>query len=154
MRTVVARLGAGVATAGLAVLVTGTFLPWLRSGSVLRDSYQSAGAVRDLVGGLNAQVSALLAGWPAVIPCCAVSVAGYALGLRRSAAILGLVVAVTVGTAAGLVAVQTTGAAALVGPVTIGPVVTLVGATIVLIGTITVVICPRAARWGAAGGSP
>jgi hypothetical protein len=110
--------------------------------------------VRDLVGGLNGQVSAVLAGWPAVIPCCAVCVAGYALGLRRSAAVLGLVVAVTVGTAAGLVAVQGSGADALVGPVTIGPVVTLVGATIVLIGTITVVICPRAARWGVAGGSP
>jgi hypothetical protein len=153
MRTVAARLGAGAAAAGLAILVLGTFLPWLRSGSVLRDSYQSAGALRGLIGGLNDQASALLAGWPAVIPCCAVCVAGYALGLRRSAAVLGLVVAATVGTAAGLVAVQAGGPDSLVAPVTTGPAVTLTGATIVLIGAIIVVICPRAARWGRSGGS-
>lgn len=153
MRTVVARLGAGVATTGLAVLVIGTFLPWLRSGSVLRDSYQSAGALRGLVSGLNAQAGTLLAAWTVIIPCCAVCVAGYALGLRRTAAVLGLIVSIVVGTAAGLVAVQGSAASGVIGPVTTGPVVTLVGATIVLAGAIIVVICPRAGRLGTGGGS-
>ncbi|HEX9335494.1 MAG TPA: hypothetical protein VF892_06400 [Pseudonocardiaceae bacterium] len=153
MRMVVARLGAGVATVGIAVLVTGTFLPWLRSGAVLRDSYQSVGALRGLVAGLNAQVGTLLAAWSVVIPCCAVCVAGYALGLRRSAAVLGVLVSAIVGTAAGVVAVQGGATDAVVGPVTTGPVVTLVGATIVLAGAITVVICPRAVRLGTGGGS-
>ncbi|HEX4723426.1 MAG TPA: hypothetical protein VH333_12985 [Pseudonocardiaceae bacterium] len=152
MRTVIARLGAGVATAGLAVLVIGTFLPWLRSGTVLRDSYQSAGALRGLVSGLNAQAGAVLGAWPAVIPCCAVCVAGYALGLRRSAAIVGLLVALVVGTAAGVIAVQGDATKSVVGPADTGPIVTLVGATIMLAGAITVVVCPRAGRWGGTGG--
>lgn len=152
MRTVIARLGAGVATAGLAVLVIGTFLPWLRSGSVLRDSYQSAGALRGIVSGLNAQAGALLTAWTAIIPCCAVCVAGYAVGLRRAAAVLGLIVSVVVGTAAGLVAVQG-GGDGLIGLVPTGPTVTLVGATIVLAGAVIVVICPRTRRMGTGGGS-
>lgn len=153
MRTVVARLGAGVATAGLTVLVIGTFLPWLRSGTVLRDSYQSAGALRGLVSGLNAQAGAVLGAWPVVIPCCAVCVAGYAVGLRRTAAVAGLVISLIVGTAAGVVAVQPDATDSVVGPAHTGPVVTLVGATIMVAGAISVVICPRAARWGTGGGS-
>jgi hypothetical protein len=153
MRTVVARLGAGVATAGLAVLVIGTFLPWLRSGSVLRDSYQSAGALRGLVSGFNAQVGTLLAAWAVIIPWCAVCVAGYAIGLRRTAAVLGLIMSVVVGTAAGLVAVQGGATGNMIAPVTTGPIVTLTGATIVLAGAIVVVICPRTKRLGTWGGS-
>lgn len=153
MRTVVARLGAGVATAGVAVLVIGTFLPWLRSGTVLRDSYQSAGALHDLVSGLNATAGAVLGAWPVVILCCAVCVAGYALGLRRSAAVLGAIVSLIVGTAAGVVAVQPGATDSVVGPVPTGPVVTLVGATIMLAGAMTVVVCPRATRVGRGGGS-
>jgi hypothetical protein len=153
MRTVVARSGAGVAAAGLVVLVLGTFLPWLRSGSVLRDSYQSAGALRDLVGGLNAPAGALLGAWTVIVPCCAVCVAGYAVGLRRTAAVLGVLVSLVVGTAAGVVRVQVGATDAVVGPVTTGPLVTLVGATITLAGTIIVVVCPRAVRPGSGGGS-
>lgn len=152
MRTVVARLGASVATAGLIVLVIGTFLPWLRSGDVLRDSYQSVGALHELVSGLNTTAGALLSAWPIVIPCCAVCVAGYALGLRRSAAVLGVILSAIVGTAAGVVAVQS-GAESVVGPASTGPIVTLAGATIMLAGTITVVVCPRAVRSGTGGGS-
>ena len=153
VRTVVARLGAGVATAGAAVLVIGTFLPWLRSGSVLRDSYQSAGALHDLVSGLNATAGDVLGVWPVVILCCAVCVAGYAVGLRRSAAVLGAIVSLIVGTAAGVVAVQPGATDSVVGPVSTGPVVTLVGATIMLAGAMTVMVCPRAVRSGRGGGS-
>lgn len=153
MRTVVARLGAGVATLGLAVLVLGTFLPWLRSGTVLRDSYQSVGALRGLVDGLNAQVGALLSAWLVVIPCCALCVAGYALGLRRTAAVLGMILSLVVGTAAGAVTVQGSAPDAVFGPVSTGPVVTLVGATIVLAGAITVMVCPRAPRSDSGEGS-
>lgn len=161
VRSVVGRLGAGVATAGLVVLVTGTFLPWLRSGSVLRDSYQSIGALRDVLGDSNSLVNAVLAAWLVVIPCCAVCVAVYALGLRRVAAVLLCVVSVVVGTAATLVAVQGGDTGSLVGAVETGPVVTLTGATLALIGAITVVTCPRgggdlraAGNMRTLGGSP
>jgi hypothetical protein len=151
VRSVVGRLGAGVAIVGLVLLVTGTFLPWLRSGSVLRDSYQSIGALRDLIPGSTGLVDALVAGWVAVIPCCAVCVAVHALGLRRTAAVLLSVVSITVGTVAGVVTVQGGGSGSLVGVAGPGPVVTLVGATFALIGAITVVTCPRGGHLRAAG---
>ena len=66
MRTVVARAGAGAAVLGLAVIVLGTFLPWLRSGTVLRDSYESVGALRTLVEG--GVLTTLLTAWLFVMP--------------------------------------------------------------------------------------
>jgi hypothetical protein len=152
VRLVVSRLGAGVAIAGLVTLVTGTFLGWLRSGSVVRDSYQSIGALRTLVGGSNGLVDALIAAWLVVIPCCAVCVAVYALGLRRVAAVLSCIVSATVGTVAVAVTVQGGGVGTLVGVVDTGPVVTLVGATFSLVGAIIVVTCPHGGDVRAAGG--
>jgi hypothetical protein len=144
MRSMVARLGAGAAITGLAVLVAGTFLPWLRSGSVVRDSYQSVGALRDLVSGVGGGLpSALMDAWLAVIPASVVSVALYALRLRRTSAVVGCLVSVTVGTAAALVLVQGSDAVTLIGAESTGPAVTLAGATIALIGAITVLGSPQ-----------
>ncbi|HVV24227.1 MAG TPA: hypothetical protein VHF06_32630 [Pseudonocardiaceae bacterium] len=140
MRTVVARVGASMAAIGLVVLVAGTFLPWLRSGSVLRDSYQSAGALRDLVGGTPAVV---LGAWLFVIPACGLCVALYALRLRRVSAGLSCLVSAVVGTAAGLVVVQGTDPGSLIGPAATGPAVTLIGATVALAGAIAVLASPR-----------
>lgn len=149
MRTGVARVGASVAGIGLAVLVAGTFLPWLRSGIVLRDSYQSVGALRTLVGGTPA---ALLNAWLMVIPACAVCVVLYAFRLRRTSAGLGCLVCAVVGTAAALVVVQGTDPGAVVAAVAPGPTVTLVGATVALIGAIAVLAGPRGRQ--TTGGSP
>lgn len=149
MRTVVARAGAIMAAIGLAVLVVGTFLPWLRSGIVLRDSYQSVGALRDLVGGTP---GALLNAWLLVIPVTGLSIALYALRLRKVSAGLGCVVSLVVGTAAALVVVQGTNQGALVAATATGPTVTLCGATIALIGAIAVLAGPRGGR--TTGGSP
>ena len=149
MRTVVARVGASVAATGLIVLVAGTFLPWLRSGIVLRDSYQSVGALRTLVGGTPAT---LLSAWLLVIPACAVCAGLYALRLRRTSAGLGCAVSVVVGTTAALVVVQGTDPGAVVAAAAPGPAVTLVGATVALIGAIAVLAGPRGRQ--TTGGSP
>jgi hypothetical protein len=130
-----------VAAAGLAVLVCGTFLPWLRSGTVLRDSYQSVGALRTL---LESPWNALLTAWLFVIPACGLCVALYALRLRRPAAGFSCVVSVVAGTAAALVIVQGTDPGALIGASATGPAVTLVGATVALVGAIAVLASP----WG------
>jgi hypothetical protein len=152
MRSVVARMGAGAAAMGLAVLVAGTFLPWLRSGSALRDSYQSVGALRDLVG--NGAPGVLLDAWLTVIPACVVGVALYALRLRRASAAIGCLVSVTVGTTAALVLVQGDDSGALIGAAATGPTVTLVGATLALLGTITVLASPWGRQTVTRGGSP
>jgi hypothetical protein len=141
MRSFVARLGASVAAVGLAVLVCGTFLPWLRSGAVQRDSYQSVGAWRTLVEG---PLNALLTAWLFVIPACGLCIALYALRLRRLSAGIGCAVCVVVGTAAGLVVVQGADPGALIGASATGPAVTLVGATVALVGAIAVLASP----WG------
>lgn len=149
MRTVVARLGASVAATGLAVLVAGTFLPWLRSGAALRDSYQSVGALRTLVGGT---LGALLNTWLMVIPVCGLCVALYAVRLRRVSAGLGALVSVVVGTAATLVVVQRDDPAALIGATATGPAVTLIGATVALVGAIAVLASAHGRQ--TTGGSP
>jgi hypothetical protein len=132
---VVARW-AGVAASGVAVLLVGTFLPWLRSGVVLRDSYQSVTALHALVGGTE---GVLLTGWLMVIPAWALCVALYALRLRRvSAALACLFGALTVAVAVAVIG-QRGQAGALIGPVTTGPAVTLIGATLALAGAIGVV---------------
>lgn len=140
MRWFVARWGAGVAVLGLAVLIVGTFLPWLRSGDVLRNSYQSVGAIRSLIDGAP---NAVLTAWLFVIPVCALCVALYALRLRRTSAAVGVVVSIVVGTAAVLVAVQGDEPGALVGASAVGPMVTLVGAVVVLLGAAAVLTVPR-----------
>lgn len=151
MRVVVARLGASVAAAGLVVLVLGTFLPWLRSGDVLRDSYQSVGALRTLVAGTG--LGALLDAWLMVIPACVVCIALYALRLRKVSAGLGVLLSLAVGVAAGLVVAQGDDPGALIGAAAAGPAVTLTGATVALVGAIAVLAGPHGGPAGIRGGS-
>jgi hypothetical protein len=139
-----------VAAAGLAVLVAGTFLPWLRSGVVLRDSYQSVGALRTVAGGGVAD--ALLNAWLLVIPGCVVCVALYAVRLRRVSGALVCLVSAAVGTAAAFVVVQGADPGALVAATATGPSVTLAGATVAMVGAIAVVACPDGGHAGTRGG--
>jgi hypothetical protein len=152
MRSVVARLGASVAATGLVVLIVGTFLPWLRSGEVLRDSYQSVGALRDVIGG--SFLGALLTVWLTIIPACVVCAALFLLRLRRTSAGVGCLVSVVVGTAAGLVVVQGDDPRSLISAAPAGPAVTLTGAVVALIGAIAVLAGPRGRQTELTGGSP
>jgi hypothetical protein len=152
MRSVVVRLGASVAATGLVVLVLGTFLPWLRSGLVLRDSYQSVGALRELVGG--GLPGALLTAWLMIIPACVVCAGTFLVRLRRTSAGLTCVVCLVVGTAAGVVVVQGDDPGSLISPAPAGPAVTLTGATVALLGAIAVLAGPRGRQRELTGGSP
>ena len=67
--------------AGIAVLVLGTFLPWLRSGRATRNSYEATGAVRRLVHPPGV-LDDLFRIWPLLGAVCALAVAVYVLGLR------------------------------------------------------------------------
>jgi hypothetical protein len=131
-----ASLCPGVAAVGVVVALIGTFLPWLRSGVVMRDSYQAATVLHDLVGGT---AGGLLTAWPMVIPAWSLCVALHALGLRRVSAALGYLFGVLTAAVAGLVLAQDAQPYALLGPVTSGPSVTLVGVVLVLVGATGVV---------------
>jgi hypothetical protein len=143
-----ASLCPGMAAVGVVVALTGTFLPWLRSGLVMRDSYHAAAVLHVLVGGA---AGGLLTAWPVVLPAWALCVALHALGLRRVSAVLGCLFGVV--TAAVAVAVLARGAQpdALIGPVTSGPSVTLVGAVLALVGA-TGVVAGSGDRGTATGG--
>lgn len=113
--------------AGLAVVVLGTFLPWLRSGSVTRNSYASDRALRDLWH-VHGPLAALLSVWPFVSLACALGMALLLLGLARAGSVVAVLAALC---AAGVAAwtLATSGNTAI-SPATAGPAVTLAGAVL------------------------
>jgi hypothetical protein len=129
---------------GLVAIVVGTFLPWLRSGTQDRNSYQAGGAVRRLLGA-SGFIDHVLGLWPLVGVACAAAMALFLLGLRTLGSIVAGVSALAAG-AAGVGALATT--ATTVAEVTlIGPLVTLLGATLValavLLRALSAVVLPR-----------
>ncbi len=149
MRSVPDRLGASVAATGLVLVIAGTFLPWLRSGVVLRDSYQSAGALRALAGGGASGV--LLNAWLMVIPVCGLCIALYALRLRRVSAGLGCVVAGVVAVVA--IVAHSNDWGALIKAVATGPAVTLAGAMLALVGSAAILVGPQVRQLATTRGS-
>lgn len=129
MREPVRALAAALGVIGLVVLVTGTFLPWLRSGRAGRNSYQAGGSLQRLLG-WHGMAEAAVSAWPAVGLLCAAVVAIFAAGLRRSAALLGGLTALATG-AVSSAALRVDGNR-LIRPAALGPTVTLVGALMVL----------------------
>jgi hypothetical protein len=121
---VVGAVPAALGCAGLLSVVVGTFLPWLYSGSRSRNSYQTDGAIRRLlgVGGIG---DAALTVWPFVGLACGVAVAALLVGLPRTAAVIGLLAAT--GAAAGAIAMLAADRSVLVRPAIVGPIVTLLG---------------------------
>jgi hypothetical protein len=132
-----ARGGAWLAFAGLAVVLVGTFLPWLRSGEALRDSYQSVDVLR--IQPPNNLIGVLLYAWLAVIPLCSVSVALYALRLRGTSGLVACLVGLLGLLSAVLAMVNMGSPADAIGFSPIGPIVTLCGAAAALVGGIVVV---------------
>ena len=132
----VERSGLALTGAGLAVLVTGTFLPWLHSGSALRDSYESIAALR----GPLVNANTLLDCWLAIIPALAAGVALYLLRLRRTAAGVICVVSVWAGTVAVLLIAHAGDGGAIIAPAPAGPAVTLAGAVLALAGGVLVIM--------------
>lgn len=142
-RTVAPAIG----LAGLLVIVVGTFLPWLRSGRTTRNSYQTGGAVRRLIG-TTGIVDDLLGLWPLVGLACAVAVALFLFGARTVGTVIAGLSAMGAGTASiGALATTATSYAKVS---IIGPVVTLVGATLValavLLRALAAVAVPRSPR--------
>jgi hypothetical protein len=149
------RIGAGSAAAGLVAIVVGTFLAWSRSGNVYRDSYQSLGVLREL-GFVDAipALSVFLDVWMAMIPAAAITIALYSLGLRRSAATLATLLSIIMGTIAGAVASQQRGEDELIGIAGTGPVVTLTGAVLALLGAVAILASNGTRVTKKAGGEP
>jgi hypothetical protein len=98
-------VGAATAAAGLVLVAVGTFLPWFRSGIVLRDSYDTIGVARTLRLDEDSPLKLALDAWTMVVPVITLCIALYAFGLRRTAATIAVVVAIVCGTIGGFAAV-------------------------------------------------
>lgn len=147
---------AAVTTAGLVVSVAGTFLPWLRSGTVQRDSYQVAGAVDHFELLDNPFATAALKAWIGLPMVAAACVLLFAFRLLRTGALLASVVALVVGTVSVLAAVQADGRDGVIGVTATGPVTTITGMSIALCGALGVLATAhrRGATMGRAGVQP
>jgi hypothetical protein len=144
VRTSMPRIAAIGAATGLAIVVLGTFLSWVRSGTVYYTSYQSLGILRHL--GFTEVFPALrvfLDVWLGVIPAAAITIAMYALRLRRTAAVLAVILASMMGTIAGAAAVQGDDGDGIIGIASTGPVVTLTGSVLALAGAVLVLVAER-----------
>src|SRR4051812_13154865 len=117
-------LACAVGAAGLFVLVLGTFLPWLRSGDVRRNSYASFGVLGRLIG-FHGITGFAIRIWPLLGLCCAAVVMAVVVRWHRVAAVLGLVTAAW--SAAVACAVLMRDGAAGVTAVAVGPFVTIGG---------------------------
>jgi hypothetical protein len=151
--TIRRRLPLACVVLGLALLVAGTFLPWLASGVALRNSYQSmalAGRLTPLGDGVS---GAALAAWPGIGGISAACLVLYLVGLRRTAACCVLLVAVAVGTVAALAVVVLPTGDAAISAVLSGPLVTLTGAALATIGAVTTLARPANRASKSAGGA-
>lgn len=121
--------------AGVAILIGGTFLPWVYSGRVTKSSYSITGSLERHLN-LPSWGEAVVSGWPLLGPICAGLVVIFALGLRRTSALLSLLLLLAVVLlAAGLLILGSRPA----GPIAVatwGPAVTLAGAAIALVGAV------------------
>ncbi|WP_309110788.1 hypothetical protein [Saccharothrix sp.] len=145
--------GAVVGVVGLITGVAGTFLPWLRSGSVVRNSYEVL-AFRGFAGLDGAAGEVVRGVWVAITPLAVSCVVLWVLRLHRFAACAGLVFGTIAGTVAALAAVQGGNEGALVGITLTGPVVTLGGALLGVAGAITVLTAKSRTVIVSPGGAP
>ena len=146
--------GAAATGAGLVLVAIGTFLPWFRSGLVLRDSYQSISLIRTIGILRDSPLRLALNAWTMIIPVITLCVATYAFGLRRTAATIAAGLAIVCGTIGGVAAVESGSDEASLGIASTGPTVTLIGGVLALLGVVGIFAGRRARASTTAGGEP
>lgn len=146
--------GAVTGGTGLVLVATGTFLPWFRSGEVLRDSYQSISIVRTIRVLDGNPLSLALDAWTMIVPLITVCVIAYTFGFHRTAATIGTIIAIICGTVGGAAAVESGSADTSVGIAGTGPTVMLIGGVLALLGAVGIFAGRRAQASAVAGGEP
>jgi hypothetical protein len=132
---------------GLLVVVTGTFLPWLTSGGVQRNSYAVLGIVRRLAfldGGPAATAISL---WPLIGTIAMVPVIAGIVRWWRTAAITTLLFGLLTGLGAAAVLAVAGGHEAVgISLSASGPTVTVAGAALAVVGAVLLLLARRRSR--------
>ncbi len=137
------------------LIAVGTFLPWFRSGSVLRDSYQSISIIRTIKIINGSPLELVVDAWTMTVPVVTLCIVAYAFGFRRSAATVAAIVAIFCGTIGGFAAIESSSSEeAMLGLAGTGPTVTAIGGVLALLGVIGVFAGQRVRATNIAGGEP
>jgi hypothetical protein len=129
---VVSCLIAGI---GLALVIVGSFLPWVISGTVRRSSYAIVGVVDRLGIAGDGILGILVASWPFVGVLCMTPVIAACLRWWRTAGLLGALVGFAAGVFSFGIVILTAGASGLsVRLDPIGPAVMAAGSILLLCG--------------------
>jgi hypothetical protein len=147
-------VGAAVTAVGLLTVAVGTFLPWVRSGAVLRDSYESISVIRTVKVLDGSPLALVIDAWTLLIPAMTLALVTYATGFRRSGATISAIVAIVSGTISGVATVVSGGEEVRLGIPSIGPTTTLVGAVLALVGVVAIFAGRRGRPTDDAGGEP
>ena len=154
VRTRLGSVAAGVAAVGALLVAVGTFLPWVVSGSVLRDSYESISVIRTVRALDGNPLELVLDGWTMIIPALTLCVVGYALGFRRAAATISTILAIICGTIAATATVVSGGEDVGLGIAGAGPITMLIGSVLTVIGGVGIFAGQRSGATGDVGGEP
>jgi len=120
---------------GLVLVIVGSFLPWVISGTVRRSSYAIVGVVDRLGVAGDGIVATLIAGWPFVGVLCMTPVIAACLRWWRTAGVLGALIGLAAGTLSfGIVLVAAGRAGLGVRLDPIGPAVMAAGSILLIFG--------------------
>lgn len=146
-RGTVRTISAVVVGAGLVSVITGTFAPWLVSGSVRRNSYAIAGIVGRLGLAGDGFGPVALTWWPWIGPIAAVVLVAGVLRWWRTYAAMAIVLGILTGIIGGGVLAVTGGVSTMgIGLVRTGPTVVLIGAVTTVLGAIVLLLADARSR--------
>lgn len=138
------HIWAGVAMSGLLLIVVGSFLPWIGSGSALRDSFEIAGVLDRLGPQDDPALTFALSVWIAVPLICVLTIGFYVAGLARTSAVCAIIISAVAGTVGLATYVVVGDGPGLVTSVPAGPMTTCLGGVIALFGALGILLGLRA----------
>ena len=127
--------------AGLVLVIAGSFLPWVVSGTVRRSSYAIVGVLGRLGIGDNGPIGILVGAWPLIGVLCMTPVVAAGLRWWRTSGVLAVLLAVAAGLLSFGVIVVTAGrSAGGIGVDPVGPAVMAAGAVLLFCGGIALAL--------------
>lgn len=130
-----------IAGSGLALVIAGSFLPWVISGEVRRSSYAILGIVNRLGVAGDGALGVLIANWPLVGVLCMAPVVIACLRWWRTAGVLAVLVAMATGLLSfGILIAARSSTGLIVRLDPIGPAVMAAGAVLLLAGGLTLAL--------------